>query len=547
MRRYLDSLWVLASVVAASAQTPSVPIGPGSGGGGGGGGAGVTSLATSCPGGVAINPSTGAVTLGLQTVTRTATDPPASPVNVNTDCGSIIYLNSAVDRSPVLANPAGAGFPAGWATLLCNINAAQTLTPSAGTIGGAGTKVLGAGTASSPVCLGVISNGVNNYQLESFASPVVITAGSTATSGITSGDLISSTSNLAADSGIPAANVITKAGGGTLASNAVTAMTCPGTAASSVGAVTCVVDYQPFAVSGTWTKPSGNYTITRVCGIGAGGSGGSGAIVTSGTSSSGGAGGGGAFWDCIEFKTADLAATVAVTVAGTTAGGAAKTSTTTTLGTIGNQGGTTTFGSLHGWSGGGGGQAGQNSAAASTGGAGAGPFAAGANQNTVGSCTDGVALGNGGTATTSSVSFASQCPSGGSGSSATGVGTSAGYSGHSASGGGGGGGLTTVPAASVGAAGGLALGCQASGASPGGTANGATPAVATQAFSYQPGCGGGGGGGNNTNGATVASGAAGSGPGAGGGGGGSGLAGASVTTSGAGGAGFAGFLAATSY
>lgn len=505
------------------------------------------------------NPGT---TCALSTTVPPVVFTTASPAisAAGSNLGAEIDLTNASADTPTIPGAGTAGYPAGWYVWkVCNKAGAfvKTLTPGSGTIGGAASYALPAGTAAAPSCISFVSDGVSDYKLNDIpASAGVVGPGSS-----TNGDLASfngTSGGTIQDSGIPAANVITKAGGGTLASNAVTAMTCPGTAASSVGAVTCVVDYQSFCASGctsssltgNWTKPTGNYTVTVVYGCAAGGSGGSGAVTNSGTVAAGAAGGGAG--DChldepwMVFKTADLAGTVAYSVAATTTGPAGKTSTTATGGTIGNQGANTTFGSYT-LNGGGGGGAGINSATATTGGAGGSRFSVGANQNITGGCAFG-SQNNGGSSGSISASFAIGCSTGGGGGLSSGAASASGSSGTGASGGASGGGITAVPAAISGGAGGLAQGCQVGTVSPAGAAGGATPAVATQDFAYHPGCGGGGGGATiATAPTTAASGAAGGGPGAAGGGGGAVLANASANTSGAGGAGFGGVLIIISY
>lgn len=624
----------------------------------------------------------GTISTTLPPVTITTASPAISAAGSN--LGAEIDLTNASADTPTIPGAGTTGYPAGWYVWkVCNKAGAfiKTLTPSSGTIGGAASYAISAGSAAVPSCISFVSDGVSDYKLNAVpglvspaftgtptaptqtagdnttalatdafvttavanalagVNPAVAVQAATTAAGNTSGftyangvggigatftgsvntavtidgftftavgqrllvkndtqspsgafngvytmtvlqtAIVAPVFTRALDYDMPsdinntgAIPVINGTVNGTSSwiltssvsmvgtdpltyaqftvspSKQVTSMTCPGTAAASVGAVTCVVDYQLFAAgtSGNWTKPTGNYTITQVCGSGAGGSGGSGSINNSSTAGSGGAGGGAAMWICRFFKTADLAGTVAYGIAGTTTGALGKTSTTAVVGTTGSQGASSTFGSYT-WPGAGGGQAGQISATTSTGGAGGGQFAAGANTSAVGSCTFG-SQNNGGGIGALSPSFAAGCPSGGAGTAATGIAAAAGYSGTSASGGGGGGGISNTTIAQAGAAGGLAPGCEAAGAAAGGSAGGTTPAVATQPFGYQPGCGGGGGGGNITaTGGTAASGAAGSGPGAGGGGGGAALAGTPANTSGAGGAGFGGVLTVISY
>jgi hypothetical protein len=80
-------------------------------------------------------------------------------------CGGVEYLQNGSNQIPTIAEAGATGFPAGWFTDLCNSGAGtQTVTPtSPGTIGGASTKVLAAGSAAAPVCIRIVSDGVSNY------------------------------------------------------------------------------------------------------------------------------------------------------------------------------------------------------------------------------------------------------------------------------------------------------------------------------------------------------------------------------------------------
>jgi hypothetical protein len=96
------------------------------------------------------------------------------------------------------------------------------------------------------------------------------------------------------------------------------------------GTIFSGVNIQKFTSSGTWTKPSGGVTaIVRMWGAG-----GSGAREASGNA---GGGGGGGYFE-LRFLVSTLSSTETVTIG---AGGVVETSD----GTVGNDGGTTTFGS----------------------------------------------------------------------------------------------------------------------------------------------------------------------------------------------------------
>ena len=103
------------------------------------------------------------------------------------------------------------------------------------------------------------------------------------------------------------------------------------------------VDIQDFAVSGTWTKPSGAHYVI-VTAIGAGGGGGSGARGAAGNNHSGGGGGATGQTIIAEFISSDCGSSETVTIGGGGTGGAAKSA--NGAGNDGNNGGTTSFGSL---------------------------------------------------------------------------------------------------------------------------------------------------------------------------------------------------------
>jgi hypothetical protein len=133
---------------------------PGAGGSGGGGSGTVTSIATGCQ-------ATGGTitTTGTISTQETINDLTGSNVPITTGyCGQLETLDNASAQTPTIAEAGTAGFPAGWYTDLCNVNAGvQTLTPGAGTVGGASMLVIYNGTAAAPNCYRLISDGVSNY------------------------------------------------------------------------------------------------------------------------------------------------------------------------------------------------------------------------------------------------------------------------------------------------------------------------------------------------------------------------------------------------
>lgn len=552
MRRYLASLCVLASVAVASAQTPNMPVGPGSGGGGGGGGGGgsgtVTSVATGCQ-------ATGGTitTTGTISTSQVSTPHASGDTIIGGECGHLGTFNSGSAVAITLPQ-AGLGlFTAGWYEDYTNYGAGVvTFTTSPSTFLSAGTPSTYAITQGQGVRFTASTASPGNWEVSNtgvggagnVVGPGSATAGHVATFNGTTGKIIQD--------------------GGALPTGTVTSTTCP-SAGTFTTSGTCSIDFQTFCPSGCTTTVAGGGTgtltfkngITAVdlFGCGGGGQGGGGATTASGTASSGGAGGGGAdcHWKTFSCQslfghspctTSDTEA-IAIGAGGSTGGqGSTTQGGTGAIGSNGQAGGITTFGStVETWFGGGGGGSGKNSAAVSVGGGGGGPWAIGA--------TGGVAVtlgcvGNGGGNGTSAT--AATCGAGGGGASALAVVGSGGYSLFAAPGGESGGGVNSTPGATsaAGQTGGGSFGCQAP---PAGGAVGAGGATAVNPdFPYHPGCGGGGGGGQLGQTGAPGGGSAGTAGGGGGGGGSVCSVGGSCTgqNGGAGGFGGAGFLLAIS-
>lgn len=128
-----------------------------------------------------------------------------------TYCGGIENLTQASNDAPTIAGAGTAGFPIGWFTTLCNVtNNTKTITPAAGTIGGAATKVIPAGSTANPQCLNITSNGVSDYIVDSgsYATSTGLVINTTPITGGTTGDILTvSGSATLADSGIVAASL----------------------------------------------------------------------------------------------------------------------------------------------------------------------------------------------------------------------------------------------------------------------------------------------------------------------------------------------------
>lgn len=167
--------------------------------------------------GVATTATSGACGPNTLTTLSGSNAPITSPY-----CGGTELLNNGSSQIPTIAEAGSSGFPSGWYTTLCNIGAGtQTLTPSAGTVGGTSTYALAAGTATSPKCVTLVSDGVSNY--------AVIPAGGNGSNTVTAGTNLTSSGTC---SGSSLSCTINNANGAALSSGNIAA---PGTGSASGG------------------------------------------------------------------------------------------------------------------------------------------------------------------------------------------------------------------------------------------------------------------------------------------------------------------------
>jgi len=189
MKRVFSALFALLFACAIHAQgvpnfgSLGVPNG-GPGGGGGGGSGTVTQVATAC--GTSGGPITTTGTISASLTSRTVTG--ATDTILSTDCGNIVYYNSASAIAITQPVPSGS-FAAGFFTTVCNINTGvPTITPGSGTIGGAPTKAIDGGKASAPSCFTYQSDGTN-FNIVSSGSANTVASGTAAlgTSAVSAG------------------------------------------------------------------------------------------------------------------------------------------------------------------------------------------------------------------------------------------------------------------------------------------------------------------------------------------------------------------------
>lgn len=136
--------------------------------GSGGSSGTVTSVSPGCgtsTGGSAIT-TTGTVAAALTARTNTATSGVGADF-VSTDCGGVVYDNSATSIAAVLPVATTSGFGANTFFARCNINAGVvTITPTTSTIGGASSATIAAGSVAQPTCIAFRSDGANYSYIE---------------------------------------------------------------------------------------------------------------------------------------------------------------------------------------------------------------------------------------------------------------------------------------------------------------------------------------------------------------------------------------------
>jgi hypothetical protein len=184
--------------------------------------------------------TTGGVTVNPQTGTNYAF--------TISDFGKLVNLANAANQVPTLPAPSAVG--ATWYTEACNQGAGtQTLTPASGTIGGAATFVLPAGTAAAPKCAAIVSDGANYQVVPDFS-----TAGGTST--IASGTAALGVAAIASGA---CATVVTATATGVATTDVLTA--------SFNGDPTAVTGYIPTTAGmlSVITYPTANTANFKVC------------------------------------------------------------------------------------------------------------------------------------------------------------------------------------------------------------------------------------------------------------------------------------------
>lgn len=248
--------------------------------------------------------------------------------------GAIIKAPAGSAAAPTVQVGTGASIPPGFYGAATDELGISTGGASRVVVGSAGQiKVINGGSASAPSL--VVNNDVDTGLYGPASNEIAIT-----TSGIEKLRI-----NASGAIGISGANY--GASGQILTSNGPSG-------APSWQNTTTAVNVQQFTSNGTWTKPAGiTYVLVEIWGGGGGGS--SGARGPAASGRAGGAGGGGGAYLERTFMATGLTSTVSVTVGAGGTGGAAVTA-NDTLGNIGADGGTSTFGSYISGRGGAGGR-----------------------------------------------------------------------------------------------------------------------------------------------------------------------------------------------
>jgi hypothetical protein len=183
---------ILAALFIATSAHAQLVL-PGAGGSGGGSGT-VTSVATAC--GASGGPITTSGTISASLLDRVNTATSGVGANfVATDCGGVVYDNSASSVAISLPAPSTTGFGNGAFFERCNINTGvATITPVSGTIGGGSTYAIAAGTAAAPTCVAFQSDGTNYNLVQIPSGSGTVTSVSVATANGVSGSVATPTS-----------------------------------------------------------------------------------------------------------------------------------------------------------------------------------------------------------------------------------------------------------------------------------------------------------------------------------------------------------------
>ena len=233
---------------------------------GGGGSGTVTSIATGC------QATGGTITTSGTISTQNQWFALSTNAIVAGDCGGTVSVGSSSDTAPTIAVSGSAGFPQWWYTYLCSAGThSQTITPASGTIGGASTYVLAAGTAAAPSCVKITSDAANTDYKVSFV-PGSVTASSTTTftnktitsstdtlGGVTAGFGSDAKGDIYTNGG--SSNVITRLGIGSTGNCLVVASALPSWASCLTAAPLATGS----STGNTLTAPIGYFICTSTC------------------------------------------------------------------------------------------------------------------------------------------------------------------------------------------------------------------------------------------------------------------------------------------